>query len=257
MATEICQLTKKRNIRTLRGYPSGIYLLARYAESLNLDFGHLEIVQSTSERLYPEQRETIEKYLSANVYDQYGSAEILSIAAQCEKKQAYHVFEEHVLVEDPTLLGLSVKRIPAIITDLDNFAMPFIRYELGDVLNFENPSCDCERNLLKISKVEGRTHDFLTSTSGRLVPGEFIPHIFQKIKGFDRYFVHQLSLTEVEITIVKNDFFDEKEIELVLEPMKRILGSDMRISFIEVESIESSPTGKLVFIKSDVDPSFD
>ena len=257
MATEICDLSRKHKIRTLRGYPSGLYLLAKYAESANLDFTHLKIIQSTSELLYPEQRVTIEKHLTANVYDQYGSGEILSIAAQCDRKEAYHVFQEHVIVEDPVLLGKKSGRVPAVITDLDNYAMPFIRYELGDILNFENASCSCDRNLQKIAKVEGRTHDFLTSTDGRLVPGEFIPHLFQKVVGFDRYFVHQLTTSEIDVKVVKNVDFNQREIDGLIRQLQDILGSDMKIVFQGVEEIESSPTGKIFFIKSDVEPNFD
>ena len=257
MAQEICDLSKKQNIRTLRGYPSGIYLLAKYAESMNLDFGHLEIIQSTSERLYPDQRATIEKNLTAKVFDQYGAGEILSIAAQCDKKEAYHVFEEHAFVEGPNFGGKNSNRIPAIVTDLDNYAMPFIRYNLGDILNFENASCSCERNLLKIAKVEGRTHDFLTATNGRLVPGEFIPHLFQKVVGFDRYFVHQFTTNEIEIDIVKSAEFNQNEIDRLIKQMQDILGSDMKIEFQEVEEIKPSPSGKIFFIKSEVVPKFD
>jgi phenylacetate-CoA ligase len=257
MAAEICSLSKKQNIRTLRGYPSGLYLLAKYAESGNLDFDHLKIVQSTSELLYPEQRETIEKNLTADVYDQYGAGEIQAIAAQCERKEAYHVFQEHVIVEDPGMQGKKQSRVPAIITDLDNHGMPFIRYELGDILNFEGASCSCERNLQKIAKVEGRTHDFLTTSDGRLVPGEFIPHLFQKVVGFDRYFVHQLTMIEIQVKIVKNERFNQSEIDRLTEQLQDIMGTDVKIEFQEVEQIEKSPTGKIFFIKSDVEPSFD
>jgi phenylacetate-CoA ligase len=257
MAAEIAARSKMHKIRTLRGYPSAIYILAKYAESASLDFEHLEIVQSTSELLFPEQRETIEKQLTADVYDQYGSAEILSIAAQCEKKEAYHAFEEHVIIEDPVIQGRNGERVPAIITDLDNLAMPFIRYELGDVLNFVDPSCSCDRGLMKISKIEGRTHDFLTTTEGRPIPGEFIPHLFQKVIGFDRYFVHQLSMTEVTVDVVKNEKFNLKEIDDLARQMREILGSEIKIEFQPVEEIKPSPTGKIFFIKSEVEPTFD
>jgi phenylacetate-CoA ligase len=257
MALEIWKLSQKHKIRTLRGYPSGLYLLAKFAESANLDFEHLRSIQSTSELLYPEQRETIETHLTADVYDQYGSGEIMSIAAQCDRKEAYHVFQEHVIVEDPAMQGKEGDRVSAILTDLDNYAMPFIRYELGDILNFEGASCSCSRNLRKIAKIEGRTHDFLTTSEGRLVPGEYIPHLFQKVKGFDRYFVHQFSKSEIEVKIVKNENFNPGEIERLRKQMYDIMGVDMKIEFREVSEIEKSPTGKIFFIKSDVEPTFD
>ena len=257
MAREIAESAKARGIRVFRGYPSGLYVLAKYAEAEGLDFKDVRIIQSTSERVYPHQREVIESNLTADMYDQYGAAEILSIAAQCEKKKAYHVFDEHVIVEDDRTLSSTNGRVPAIITDLDNFAMPFIRYEVGDILNFKGASCTCGRGLSVIGKVEGRTHDFLTATDGRPIAGEFIPHLFQKVRGFDRYFIHQVSRAEIVVSIVANEDYNVSEIDELARLMKEHLGQDMEIRFESVDRIGLSSTGKLQFIKSEVEPVFD
>jgi len=257
MARKISESAAALGIRVLRGYPSGLYILAKYAETEDLNFENVEIVQSTSERVYTHQRSAIETFLSAEMYDQYGSAEIMSIAAQCDEKRAYHVFDEHVIVEDSRTQDMRNGRVPAVITDLDNYAMPFIRYNLGDILNLEDSSCTCGRGLSTIGKIEGRTHDFLTACDGRPVAGEFVPHLFQKVKGFDRYFVHQLSESEIVVNIVKNEKFDETEILQLVRMMKETLGDGMEIRFEGVEKIDLSSTGKLEFIKSDVKPVFD
>jgi phenylacetate-CoA ligase len=256
MAKKISANAKRLGIHVVRGYPSGLYILARFALSEGLDFQGIKIVQSTSERLYPEQREIIESGLSADIFDQYGAGEILSVAAQCEKKKAYHVFDEHVIVENERTLESKEGRVLAVITDLDNYAMPFIRYELGDVLNFNNAGCTCGRGLSTVGKIEGRTHDFLSAANGRPIPGEFIPHLFQKVQGFDRYFVHQLSESEINVSIVRNEQYSDAEIRQLTKLMRDILGHDMRIHFESVERIELSPTGKLSFIKSEVKPVF-
>jgi phenylacetate-CoA ligase len=256
MAKRISADARRLHVRVVRGYPSGLYILARFALSEGLDFQGIKIVQSTSERLYPEQRETIESGLSADIFDQYGAGEILSIAAQCEEKKAYHVFDEHVIVENEKTLASKDGRVPAIVTDLDNYAMPFIRYELGDILNFKESDCTCGRGLSTIGKVEGRTHDFLSATDGRPIPGEFIPHLFQKVQGFDRYFVHQLSESEIIVNIVRNEQYSDSEIRQLMKLMKDVLGQEMKIHFESVAQIELSPTGKLSFIKSEVKPVF-
>ena len=256
MAEEICKSSKSNGIRVIRGYPSGLYVLAMLVKSDGLNSGHIKIIQSTSERLYPHQRDVIENNLSANVYDQYGAGEVLAIAAQCEKKGPYHIFDEHVIVEDERTLEVKDGRVPAIITDLDNYAMPFIRYELGDVLNLKERECSCGRGLSTVGKIEGRTHDFLVAFDGRPIPGEFIPHLFQKVTGFDRYFVNQLSETEIVVKIVKNDNYREFEVKQLTELMKDVLGKEMVIRFESVDVIELSKTGKLSFIKSEIKPRF-
>lgn len=256
MAMEISNLVNKAGVRILRGYPSGLYLLAKYALAHELPFDNVTTCLSTAERLYPHQRETIESVFSADLYDQYGSGEILALAAQCEQKEAYHVFDEHVIVENLETLEEKNGRVPAIVTDLDNYVMPFIRYELGDVLKLNESKCSCGRGLSTVGKIEGRTHDFLTAIDGRAIPGEFVPHLFQKVEGFDRYFVHQLSESEMIVSIVKNERFSTSEVDELTRVMKSTLGSQMEIRFESVEDIESTPSGKLQFICSEVKPSF-
>jgi hypothetical protein len=59
------------------------------------------------------------------------------------------------------------------------------------------------------------------------------------------------------VKIVKNENFNPGEIERLRKQMYDIMGVDMKIEFREVSEIEKSPTGKIFFIKSDVEPTFD
>ena len=191
----------------------------------------------------------------ARVFISYRRDDSKAITGRIADRLKIAFGDEHVVVERPQDDAKS-KIIPARITDLDNYAMPFIRYENGDVLDFTSTTCDCGRGLATLCKVLGRTHDFLVATDNRPIPGEIIPHAFQKVIGFDRYFVHQKTRRLIEIQIIENEDSSEKEIEELKKVLRGVLGEDMEIEFIQVEHIETPDSGKLIFIKSDIHPTF-
>ena len=151
------------------------------------------------------------------------------------------------------------RRSPAIVTNLDNYFMPFIRYDIGDMLLTSDTHCSCGRHLSTIDQIEGRTHDYLVASDGRLIPGEFIPHLFQKAEGFTRYFVHQVSTDEVIVRVVPNERYSEDETQSISKVLKSHLGGNVSVTFeiVEEESLPSSRSGKLFFVKSEVKAQFE
>lgn len=251
---KISQVVHSRGIRVARGYPSALSILADFSKENPTQLGKIEKCITTAEKLFGFQRNDIEEGLRANVYDQYGSGEIYSIANQCEYRDLYHVNDEHVLVESVQTGFNRSGMVPAIITDLDNYAMPLIRYDLGDILEISERKCACGRSLSTIEHIKGRTYDFLVSTDERLVPGVFIPHLFRKSRGFDRFYAYQPAIGELEVRIVPNENFDRNELNTLSKHIKSFLGEDMLVTFRSIAESELPQvrSGKLFFVKSDV-----
>ncbi|MBD3407683.1 MAG: hypothetical protein GF411_16315 [Candidatus Lokiarchaeota archaeon] len=256
--SKIESILEKNPIRILRGYPSALWILSRFAMKNHKILKQFEIAITTAERLYDFQRSDIEEGLAVDVFDQYGSGEIYSIANQCEEKELYHINDEHLIVETKSLGFDRPELTPAIVTNLDNYTMPFIRYDLGDIVRNTSRSCKCGRKLTTLESVVGRTYDFVVSTDGKLLPGVFIPHIFRKVQGFDRFYAHQPSIELLQIKIVPNEQFKEKELDDLETAMKEFLGESVTIEFEEVEESELPQTrsGKLVFVRSEIAPEY-
>jgi len=239
---------KNKNIRFLRGYPSSIFILARYINKNGINRIRFNSVLTTAEKLYDFQKKEIQKAFSCPIFDQYGCGEILSIAAQCEKGNLYHVMDEHIILETNSNNKNNVARI----TDLDNFASPFIRYENGDIIKPTEKACECGRNLNCISNIEGRTHDFITTPDGSLIAGEFFPHLFQTIKGIDQYFILQQSINHLIVSVKPNEYFSQKELDLYINKIKEYVGEKMTIEIKIVDEISLTQSGKRLFVKSNV-----
>jgi len=199
-------------------------------------------VFTTAEKLFDYQRQFIAEQFNCNVYDGYGCGEIQSIAFECEKGKNLHISEEHVILE-LTNREKSIKEGSGqvVLTNLDNYGMPFIRYQNGDVATYANEKCSCGRSLKLLSKIDGRTHDFITASDGSLIAGEFFPHLFGETRGIKQYQIVQLKRDELIFKIVRGNKYSQKYI-----------GKNVHIIIEFVDDIIATPSGKRHFTISKI-----
>ena len=105
------------------------------------------------------------------IVDIYGSSEVGRIAAVCERRTGLHVEEDALHVE---LLSNGQAVSPGqagsvTITALDQLAMPFIRYEQGDLCRQNFEPCPCGRNTSLLYPPAGRNADMITLPDGQKV----------------------------------------------------------------------------------------
>jgi len=148
-------------------YPSIVRELAR--RSLETGSGlRLRDVRTFGELLAPETRELCRRAWNVAVTDAYSAEELGYLALQCPLLEHYHVQSEGVLVEvldqhgRPCAPG-EVGRV--VVTGLHNFAMPLVRYELGDFAEVGEP-CACGRGLPVLRRIAGRVRNMLVTSSG-------------------------------------------------------------------------------------------
>ena len=128
-----------------------------------------------------------------------------------------------------------------VITDLNNYCVPLIRYRVGDVAEaFDNSNpCACGRGLPRIGNIEGRTQSIIKGTNGSYLPGTFFSHVF---KDYDyllkQYKVIQEKEGEITLQIVKALRFDKEKFNEVITILRRYLGSKMIIKVEFKEEIK-------------------
>src|SRR5262245_35327694 len=169
---EIVETVGRTRPQALHGYPSVIDRIATHVRSHGLRWPSLPglAVVSASESLYPEQRDNIARVLSAKVLNIYGCREFGCIAAECGLGGGLHVQEERLILE---LLPDADGAFRIVITDLDNLAFPFLRYEIGDLAEPEPRPCTCGRALGRLASVRGRAFDVVRGPDGKAVGGTF------------------------------------------------------------------------------------
>lgn len=240
---------KKHNPRFIDGYAESFNFLASYLKTSDLKGLRPKAIMSSAQILPEQSRVIVEESFGCKVFDKYGSREFSGIAYECEAHQGHHVVAESYIVEilkdgrpaKPGEMG------EVVITDLNNYCMPLIRYRLGDLAVAVDPkkNCACGRGLPLIGRIEGRVQALIIGRSGRYIPGSFFAHLFKDYDYLIRqYFVEQVQRGEINLQIVKGPRYSESEFDIVLALLKDHLGEDTAINVEFVNKIPMVRTGK-------------
>jgi phenylacetate-CoA ligase len=233
----------------LYGYASALHLFAdmMLRRELSLDIP-LKAVVSTAESLHPDQRETIARAFGAPVVNEYGARDGGIIAYECPKGRM-HIFSENCYLEvvDP------VTRQPVppgksglvLVTDLHNFAMPRLRYELGDVIKLSGEPCSCGIRYPVLDSIDGREDDIFLSLRGHYIHGHYFNHIARNMESFQTFQIIQHEPDRVSLKLVKHpDHYSLEEEEAFLAAIRRALGDEIILDVKHVDEIPPSASGK-------------
>lgn len=123
---------------------------------------------TSTERVDHDLRRLVREVFGARITDRYSSEECGWMALQCPKHDHYHVAAMCCLVEvvdddgRPCPVGRPGR---VLVTNLHSYAMPLLRYEVGDVA-VRGPACDCGITLPVFSEILGRTRELITLPNG-------------------------------------------------------------------------------------------
>lgn len=239
------------------GYPSTIALFCELAlkQGYDLTSGGVKVVFSTAEVLYAHQKEIISKSFGGiPVADGYGSREGGFISHECPKG-SMHVIDQNVIVEylrgdKPVGPGEDGE---IVVTHLDNWAMPFIRYRTGDVAQFDKERCNCGRNLSTMKKIKGRTTDFIVSPDGRWQHGLSLIYVIRDIPGVAEFKIIQEAVDDIKILLkIDETLFPEKGKSQIIEGFKKRMGEKVNVNIEMVDEIAKEASGKYRYVASKV-----
>jgi phenylacetate-CoA ligase len=148
--------------------PVGVLALAEAAE-LHGGAPTVEQFITSMGTVTPAVREAARTTFGARVTDRYSCEECGLLALQCPQHDHYHVAAATVIIEVVDDDGAACppgKMGRVLITCLHGYAMPLIRYELGDLAAWGAP-CDCGITLPVLKEVAGRTRDLITMPDGK------------------------------------------------------------------------------------------
>jgi len=131
-----------------------------------------------------------------------------------------------------------------IVTDLSNYAMPLIRYENGDQAILADETSDNLFPFPKLRSLEGRKLDVIKTPDGRLLPGEFFPHLLKDFVGIRKFQIVQKKLNELNIAIVKSHSFGKSEEESILGIIKNHVGDEVEVIISYPNEIPLTKSGK-------------
>ncbi len=251
------KLLNKFKPKLIVGYPSALNFMAEYYKKNPNKMKHKpEAIISAGEMLYDSHRENIENSFGSEVYNRYGCREVGHIGSECNQHNGMHYDADRLIVEVIDDEGNSCPSDSVgniVITDLNNYVFPLIRYKTGDLgaLSKEDSVCECGCTLPKISKIEGRTFDIITGINGNNVSGTFWTITLKnEVSGVENFQVYQKELNKLDIRLMVNEGFNENEKKQIVKLVRKKLGEKMEINVILVENFEYTQTGKFKWITS-------
>lgn len=231
-------LRKMRNAKYLEGYSSMIHQVALSAlEASNPVENKLLMIKGTSEKIHDSYQETVQQAFGKKIISEYGAAEAGIMAFECAHGQM-HITAENAIVE--------VVNGEIVVTNLYSYALPIIRYKLGDYIvmkELETP-CKC-----------GMVHPVILDIEGRV--GKEIHGFKQKYPSLTLYYVSKNIALEhnifVEYQAIQErpghiDYFIFGEISeavssLILNEFEKYYGADL-IAHIKQGNRGEERTGK-------------
>lgn len=238
------------------GYVSMLTAFASFVASHGLDGRSLRLkaVITTSEVLGEPQRALLEDTFGAAVQNEYGCGEFGPIAYQCDKG-SLHIMSENLVLEiiaangEPAPVG-----VPGdiVLTDLNNRAMPMIRYRVGDI-GVRGERCACGRGFPVLNKVWGREYDFVQTPDKRRFHGEFFMYFFEDLRSHgapvDKFQIIQSGERELEIRLLDKDEIPQETLQRINRALHERLPG-MAVSSRQVDKIPPTASGKSVIVQN-------
>ena len=233
----------------IRGYSASIAQIAEYLARQGQTLP-LRAALTTGETLLPEQRDLIAERFACPVFDGYGG-EGMEIAFECERHAGWHLNAEGVIAEvvddegnplPPGELG------QLVLTNLNNMAMPFIRYNIQDLAALGDAPCPCGRGLPLLTRLEGRLVDVLVAPGGRRLVVQFFTRLFRAVEGVEQFQVVQSGRDLLRVKLVTTPAFGPEQRAFIERELREYVGPEMTVRLEPVDCIPLTPAGKRRFL---------
>lgn len=238
----------------LLSHPSNVMALALHCIESGIRLPQLRQVRTFGETLLPGLRERCLEAWGASLVDVYSAEEVGYIALQCPECEHYHLQAENLLVEilDDKGKDCAPGEIgKVVVTTLHNFAMPLIRYEIGDYAEVGAP-CACGRGLPVVKRIMGRQRNMLTLPDGRQHWPSFPAEGWLPIAPVRQFQLIQRELETIEARFVADRIVTAEEKQRLTVMLHQYLGYPFRIHFVQMDKIERKPNCKFEDFISEV-----
>lgn len=188
-----------------------------------------------------------EGILGAKLSASYSSQEVGYMALTCPDCGQYHVQSETVFLELLDDAGQPCKpgeRGRIVVTDLHNFALPLIRYEIGDYGEAGEP-CSGGRTLPTLRRILGRRRNMVVHPDGRRHwPLTGFAH-FNEVAPIKQYQFVQHSREDIEVRLVADVELTNSHYAALTEVIVAALGHPFKLKFTQhTERLDRGRGGK-------------
>ncbi len=229
----------EKKLPWFHGYPSFIAYLATLISETGAPRPRPRVVTLGAENVLASQLRAIRDVFGVDPVQHYGLAEMVANASQCPAGRL-HIDEDFAAVE---LLPSDDGACRILGTSLQNFAMPFIRYDTGDLARPALSPCVCGRPGRLLEAIDGRNEDLLELADGTRVGR--LDHLFKDAVRVAEAQIRQTAPGRCTIAVVPREGFGPGDRDALLDECRARFGDRLLVEVEVVETIPRSPRGKL------------
>lgn len=255
----VWQRIEKFRPRFVMGYTSTLAVIADELLKRGMRFSRpLAGVVTIAETLTPARRSLIQQAFQAPIVNRFGIREFGYWTAQScpQSPDCFHINTELSICEivrpdgSPAPPGESGRMV---LTDLWNYARPFIRYDTGDIATAGPASCRCGRGFPLLGAIDGRSQECLTTRSGRIVSPAILGHylfVFNaNVDVVHHYQLVQESPEHARLLIVPTAEWSDAHKRTLVRSLAELFHGEMDVAIETVPAIPAEKSGKRPIIK--------
>jgi len=230
----------------LLSMPSNLRDLARAMDAAGGRWPELVDIRTFGETVTPELRAEVRELIGFGIADSYSSQEVGVLAQQAPTGTHYLVEAEtmwlDIVRDDGAPCGPGeIGRV--MVTALQNFAFPLIRYAVGDYAEVGEPDPDFP-GLPVLNRIVGRTRNMLVTPDGRRWWPSFPIDIWQAAGDVRQFRLEQVAPDRIEVSLVLGEPLTDAMCDQLRRSLQETLGYTFELSFQAVDEIPRTPGGK-------------
>ena len=232
----------------IHGYAGSLHELSKYAIKNNLNLYTPRFIVSTAETLRDDMRIGIEQAFGTKVYNFYGSREVSNLAGECPKglMHTFDFWNYLEIVDENNKPVEEGEEGRVVVTNLFNYSMPLIRYEIGDLAIRGPDQCGCGNFSHTIAKVTGRVSDPFVLEDGTIIYSYF-NQLFYFKDWVHSFQIVQEEYKQVRIFIKLQGEINRRDQLEIEAQMRLVMGQDCVIIWDVVDEIPKTPSGKYLY----------
>jgi phenylacetate-CoA ligase len=250
---ELAAIVRRLNPSFMYIYPTDLDGLLQTLEERQERIPGLRRLLSGGEVVDDSLRDRARRQLGVEITDNYGSSEAF-LAWQCLRGN-YHVNAEHVIIEVVDQAGREVapgEMGRVLITTLENYLMPLLRYEIGDYAIAAGGPCPCGRTLPLLGRILGRQMNLFRMPDGTLRSTLALVNVVKELPQLKQFQIVQKTVDRLLLRYAAARPLHPEGEDRVRAGFRDYLGSHVSVGFEQAGEISRAPGGKFMVTLSEV-----
>jgi phenylacetate-CoA ligase len=239
----------------IRAFPNSLEIFAEFLLQRNEKIPIPHGIICVGEPLQDHQRRLFQQAFCCEVFNCYVSRECGNIACECHEHQGLHVNEEllFVEVEKPDRVGIG----HLLITDLENYGMPLIRYDIQDASRWIEEPCPCGRNLRRLDLSAARLTDYIISpVDDSFISGSSLVHyLLAEGPQVGRFQIIQDAPAHVLVKLAGTALSSDEGVRHINAVFETLFQGRMNVDFEFDSPLPLLKSGKFRFVDRTFDPN--